>query len=119
MIDEELPQRVRQTIGAMKSMLMVFFNPKEFAIVDLLPQDTSFIMVYFVNNVILPLVNRRTQQLGDIGRRKLHLHFDNSKVTLLGMSKNRWPAIGAPMFPTAVFTRLGHGSFHLFGRLKQ
>jgi hypothetical protein len=60
-------------------MLRVFFNPKEFSIVDLLPEDTSFTAVDFVNNMILSLTNRYAQQLGDIGRRKLHLHFDNSK----------------------------------------
>jgi hypothetical protein len=38
-------------------MLMVFFNPKDFLIVDLLPQDTSVTAVYFVSNMILPLVN--------------------------------------------------------------
>jgi hypothetical protein len=58
---------------------MVFFNPKEFAMVDLLPQDISFTTIYFVNNVILPLANRYVQQLEDIDRRKLHLHFDDSK----------------------------------------
>jgi hypothetical protein len=36
-MDKELPQIVRQIIGATKSMLMIFFNPKEFAILDLLP----------------------------------------------------------------------------------
>jgi hypothetical protein len=39
MIGEELPQRVRQTIGATKLTLTVCFNPKEFTILDLLPQD--------------------------------------------------------------------------------
>jgi hypothetical protein len=78
-IDEKLPRRVRQTIRATKSKVMVFFNPNEFAIVDLLPQDTSFTAVYFVNNVILPLAHQYSQQPEDIGRRKLHLHFDNSK----------------------------------------
>jgi hypothetical protein len=32
-IDEERPQRLRHTIGPTKSMLTVFFNPKEFGIV--------------------------------------------------------------------------------------
>jgi hypothetical protein len=36
-IDEKLPQRVGQTIEATKSVLMIFFNPKEFAMVYLLP----------------------------------------------------------------------------------
>jgi hypothetical protein len=31
MDDEELPQKVHQTMKATESMLTVFFNPKEFA----------------------------------------------------------------------------------------
>jgi hypothetical protein len=42
MIDEELRQQVSQTVGATKSVLALFFNPKESAIADLLPQDTAF-----------------------------------------------------------------------------
>jgi hypothetical protein len=55
-------------------MLTVFFNPKEFTIVDLLSQDTFFTAVYFVNHVILPSANRHAQQLGGIDCRKLDLH---------------------------------------------
>jgi hypothetical protein len=56
-MNDELPQRVCQTIGATGSMLTVFFSPKEFVMVNILSQDTSFTGVYFVNNVILPLAN--------------------------------------------------------------
>jgi hypothetical protein len=45
-IDEELPQRVCQTIGEAESMRKVFFNPKEFFIGTLLPQGTSFTAIY-------------------------------------------------------------------------
>jgi hypothetical protein len=65
-------------------MLTVFFNPEEFAIVDLLPQDISFTTVDFLSNVVLLLAHRHAQQLEDIGRRKLHLHFDNSKCHTAG-----------------------------------
>jgi hypothetical protein len=78
MINRELPQRVRQTGGATKSVLAVFLNPKEFAIVDLLGQNAVFTALYFVNNVILRWANRHAQQLEDIGHCKLHLHFNNS-----------------------------------------
>jgi hypothetical protein len=78
-VDEELPQRVPQTIGATSSMLTVFFNSKEFTRVDLLPQDTPFTAVHFVNNATVPLVNRYAQQLEDIAHHKVHLHFGNSK----------------------------------------
>jgi hypothetical protein len=34
-VDQELPVRVKQTIGTAKSILTVFFNPNSFAVVDL------------------------------------------------------------------------------------
>jgi hypothetical protein len=40
-IDEELPQQVNQTIGATKSMLTVFFNPKEMARVQGVPKAVN------------------------------------------------------------------------------
>jgi hypothetical protein len=57
---------------------MFFFNPKEFTIVDSLPQDTSFTTAYFVTNVILPLAGPISSAAEDISRYMLHLHFNNS-----------------------------------------
>jgi hypothetical protein len=88
-------------------MLAVFFNPKEFAVVDFLPQGTSFTAIYFVNNVILLLANRYVQRLGISAVASCICISAIPSATLLGMSKNRWPAIGASVLPTPVFTRLG------------
>jgi hypothetical protein len=123
MIDEELPQRVCQTIGATKTMLVVFFNQKEFARVGLLPRDTSFPGVYFVNSVILPLAHRYAQQLGDVGRRKLHLHFDNSKCRTARhvqgqMASHRCARVSHPTAPPDS-PDLAIADFYLFGQLKQ
>jgi hypothetical protein len=52
-IEEELPQRTLQTMRAIKSMGTVFFNPKEFSTVNLLPQGTSFTVGYFIDNEII------------------------------------------------------------------
>jgi hypothetical protein len=60
-------------------MLSVFFNPKAFALVNVLPQGTSFIAAYCVNNVICSLPSRNAQQRRDIARRKLRLHLGNPK----------------------------------------
>jgi hypothetical protein len=110
-IDEALPQRVLHAVGATKSILTVFCNPKEFAIIDLLPQDTSFTAVYFVNNMILALAKRYVQQLGAIGHRKLHLHFDNSKRHTARHIKKEMAHHRRCVLPTAVFTRPGHRRF--------
>jgi hypothetical protein len=106
-IDEELPRTVRETIGETKSRLIVLFNPKEFIIVDLLPQDTSFIAVYFVNNAILLLANRHAQQRGISAVTSCVIISRIPSVTLLGMSKNTWPSVRL-CSPLPVFTRLGH-----------
>jgi hypothetical protein len=98
-IDEELPQQARQTTGATKLILMVFFNPKEFAIGTLFPQDASFAAVYFVNDVILPLADRYVQQLGISAVASCIYISTIPSATLLGMSKNRWPPVGASVLP--------------------
>jgi hypothetical protein len=108
-IDEELPQRMPQTITATKSMPMVFFNPKEFSIVNLLPLDISVTAVYFVSSVILPLATRHAQQLGISAVTSCICISTIPSAALFGMSKNQWPAIGASVLPTPDFTRLGHG----------
>jgi hypothetical protein len=121
-IDEELPQRVRQTIRATKSMLMVFSDPKEFAIVGILPQNKSFTALYFANTVILPLDNRHTQQLGDVGRCKLHLHFDISKCHIARHVQEQIAScrcVRVPQPPYLPDLAIADFYFYLFGRLKQ
>jgi hypothetical protein len=50
-IDEELPQRVHQTIGARKSLLEIFFNPKEFSIVRIC--NYLYIRIYICQVLML------------------------------------------------------------------
>jgi hypothetical protein len=97
-IEQELPQRVCQTTKAAKPMLTVFLNPKEFALVNLLPQGRSFTAAYFVDNVTVPLANRQARQPGDISRRKLYLHFSNSKCHTARHVQEEIAAIGPPVF---------------------
>jgi hypothetical protein len=101
-------------------MLMVFVKPKEIVVVNVLPQGTWFTAIDFVDNAIIPLVNRYSQPWGDIARRKLHLHFDNSKCHTTRdvqkqMANHRW--IRAPQPP--YLPDLAIADFCLFGRLNQ
>jgi hypothetical protein len=118
MIDAELSQRVRQTIGARKSMLTVVFNPKAFAIVALLPQDTSCTAISFVKNVILPLVNCHAQWLRISTVTSCICISTILSTMLLGMSKKRWPS-GRPCSPLPNSPDLAIADFYLFGQLKQ
>jgi hypothetical protein len=110
---------MRQTIGAMKSKLIVFFNPKKSVIVDLLQQDTFFTAVDFVTNVILSLANRHAQQLGISAIASYICISTTPSATLIGISKNKWPAIRTSRFPTPYLPDLTIADFYLFGRLKQ
>jgi hypothetical protein len=88
--------------------------------VDSLSEDTSFTVVRFVNNVILPLANRHVQQLENIFRRKLHLHFDDSKWHTARhvqeqMASHRRVCVSYP--PDS--SDLAIADLYLFGRLKQ
>jgi hypothetical protein len=49
-VDEKFILRVRQTIRVTKSWLTVFFKPRAFVIVHMLPQGTSFTAGYLVDN---------------------------------------------------------------------
>jgi hypothetical protein len=93
---EELPQRMRQTVRAARSILTDFFSPKESVIANLFPQSMPFTKLYFVDNVIIPLAGRYAQQRGDIAGRKLQLHSTIPSATLLGMPKNKSPTIDTP-----------------------
>jgi hypothetical protein len=47
-VDQELPVSVKQTIGAQESIVTVFRNPRNFVVVDLLPQGITFDADYFI-----------------------------------------------------------------------
>jgi hypothetical protein len=102
-INENLPQRVHQTIKATKAMPAVFFNPKELIVMNLLPQGMLFTTVYFVDNVIILLASRHAQPLGDITLHKLHLHLDNSKCHTVRHVQNRQSSMRL-CSPSSVFT---------------
>jgi hypothetical protein len=86
-IDEELSQRMRQTMRAAKSMLTVFFNPKEFITINMLPQSMSFAAACFTDNMIILYADRYAQQQGGIARSQCIYTSTIPSATLLGMSK--------------------------------
>jgi hypothetical protein len=119
-IEEKLPQRVDQTIRATKSILTVFLNSKEFALVNLLPHGAPFTAAHFVDNVIIQLPSQRAQQRGDIARRILHLHFDNSKCCTARHVEEEIASHRCLRISRALYSfDLSMADFHLFGRLEQ
>jgi hypothetical protein len=118
--DEEIPQRVRQTIGARKSMLTLFFNPNHLAIVDLLPQPTNFTAAYFVARVVISLANQHHQQARDVARRKLLLRFDSPRCHTAATVTAEMVRLRCVRIPHLAYSPdLAICDFWLFGRLKR
>jgi hypothetical protein len=99
-IDEELPQRVRQAIRATMPMRTLFFNPSEFALVNLLPQNKSVTAAYLVDGAIISFAGRHAQQRVTLPVANCICISTIPSTTLPGMSKKIWPTMGASMFPT-------------------
>jgi hypothetical protein len=59
-----------------------FSNPNAFSVVDILPQDEYFTARYFIDHGIISLAQARSIQSRDISRRRLQLHFDNSRCQI-------------------------------------
>jgi histone-lysine N-methyltransferase SETMAR len=78
-LDQEIPQRIGQTIGSKKSMFIKGFSPAEFPMIDVMPQDIAFTAEYFIAHVSTPLHQHRMLLSQDATRRKLNLYFDNSR----------------------------------------
>jgi hypothetical protein len=60
-------------------MVTIFFNPHTFPVVDILSQDGHFTAQCFIDNVVIQLAQDYSTESGDIARRRLQLHFNNSR----------------------------------------
>jgi hypothetical protein len=55
---EDVPQRVRQQIGTRKVMLTVIWGVHGFQVADLMTSQYSFDSQYFMDNIMVPLVEK-------------------------------------------------------------
>jgi hypothetical protein len=119
-VDEELPVSVKKTSAAPKSMLMIFFNPHSFPIVEILPEKASFNATYFIDCVVTPLAQLHARAARDNARRKLRLHFDNSpchKSQVVSDALTRFRCRRVPREACSPDLAICH--FSLFGRIKE
>jgi hypothetical protein len=118
-LDEELPERARQTIGAEKSMLTVFwirmvsrlwiFCHKEIVSVS----NTSFIR-YWSHQA-----SNFSTKSADIARRSLRLHFDNSRCHSAKIVSQEMTHLKCTRSPHQPYSPdLAITDFDLFGILK-
>jgi hypothetical protein len=77
----ERPEKIKQTIDAKKSVVPVFAIPRGFDAIDVLPQQPTFNTTHFISNLLLRLAAKFSNLAGDIGRRSLLIHCDNSQCS--------------------------------------
>jgi histone-lysine N-methyltransferase SETMAR len=116
---EDVPQRVRQHIGTKKFMLTVIWGVDGFHVVDLMTSQRSFDSQYFVDNIMVPLVEKVYPEGWNPHAPRLHLHLDNcrvhfSKVTEQFVSQNHISRVAQPAYSPD----LAPSDFWLFGHLK-
>jgi histone-lysine N-methyltransferase SETMAR len=117
--DEVIP-RTKQTIGARKVMVTIFFAATKLVSLNALPPGGRFTQYYFINTVLPDIVHERGQILRRVRPADFFVHMDNSmchngrKVTdeLENLKLDR-------VAHTPYSLDLSPCDFWLFGRLKQ
>jgi hypothetical protein len=59
----------------------LFVSLRDIDVIDVLPQQHSFNAKHFINNLLLPLGAKFSDLAGDIGRKNLLIHCDNSQCS--------------------------------------
>jgi hypothetical protein len=68
----------RQTIGAKKTMITIFFTARQLILLDVLPKGSKFNQQYFINYVFLDLKTENRNFRRRIPRATFWVHMDNS-----------------------------------------
>jgi histone-lysine N-methyltransferase SETMAR len=116
---EDMPQRVRQQIGTRKFMLTVIWGVDGFHVVDLMTSQRSFDSQYFVDNIMVPLVEKVFPKGRNPHARRLHLHLDNCRVHFSRVAEQFVAQNHISRVPQPAYTPdLAPSDFWLFGHLK-
>jgi hypothetical protein len=72
------PQRERHTIASKKMMITIVWNPSGFHVIRALPKGAKFNADYYMSEILTPLLQWRSRQVGATDR-KLIVHADNAR----------------------------------------
>jgi hypothetical protein len=116
---EDVPQRVRQQVGTRKVTLTVPWGVGGFHVVDLMTSQRSFDSQYFVDDIMVPLVEKVFPKGTNPRARRPHLHLDNCRVHFSRaaeqfIAQNHISSVPQPVY----IPDLAPSDFWLFGHLK-
>jgi len=112
----ERPERPKNTIGAKKSMITVFWSISGMHLIRMLPPGERFTKEYFIEEVMTPLYNIICNKRPKKKTNGHFLHFDNAAphrvdeiIIEMGFTRLPHPAYSPDLAPT---------DFFLFGYMK-
>ena len=76
---------VADHISSKKVMVTIIWGVFGFYVVDFKPPNTSYDSTYFVNNILIPLSEKREQIWSGSKKRKMWIHLDNSRIHNLSL----------------------------------
>jgi hypothetical protein len=116
---DEVPTRVRPTIGVRKTMPTVFFSVRGAVLINWLPPQAKFNSTYFCQNELEPLAHILHTGRNTHSGRSI-VHFDNPTAPRSALSENCFEACGfrhASQPPSS--PDISPYDFFLFGDLKR
>jgi hypothetical protein len=79
---ENNPEMANRTIASRKSILTVWWNPRRFHVLTMLPPGASFNSSWFIDQDLVPLLDRFFPDEWDPRQRELVAFLDNSAPTM-------------------------------------
>jgi hypothetical protein len=116
---EEVPTRPTRMETSPKRLLIVFWSPFGFSLVEILPKGIHCDSQYFCSNILSEIVQNRPSDIHENRRRRMVVHFDNTdqhtaKCMIDYLRANRLKRASHP----DLSPNLAPSDFHLFGKLK-
>jgi hypothetical protein len=116
---EDVPQRVRQQIATRKFMLTVIWGVDGFHVVNLMTSQRSFVSQYFIDNILVPLIEETFPQGMHPHARRRHLHLNNCRVHFSRAAEQFIAQNHISRVPQLAYSPdLARSDFWFFGHLK-
>jgi hypothetical protein len=112
----ESPTRTRKMVRSLKAMLIIFWSPLSFSVIQVLPPNVTFTSEFFIDAILPHIV--AAKPAGNLGRR-LVLHMDNAsphgaRLTARNLEESQITASPHPAFAPD----FAPSDFFLFGVLR-
>lgn len=118
--DQNPPQMIDDQISIKKVMVTIIWGVYGFYIVDFLPPNTSYDSTYFVNNILIPLSEKREQIWSGSKKKKMWIHLDNSRIHNSKLTSSNYDSLGFKRPPHPAYSPdVAPSDFYLFGFLEE